>query len=240
MLEIHELKKSYGRQLVLDGITARFERGQVIGVIGPNGCGKTTLIKSILGLVTPDSGEILFDGISVKNHAEYRDRIGYMPQIGKYPDTMTIGQLFSMLMEIRGENHRDKDTELMESFKLNEAMNKTLGSLSGGTIQKVSAACAYLFDPDMLVLDEPTAGLDPVATEILKDKIASDAHKKVTLITSHILSDLEELATHILFLNNHKIFVFESTDKLRESHNGEKLGKVIARLMTEKREVFNV
>ncbi|MFA6945266.1 MAG: ABC transporter ATP-binding protein, partial [Pedobacter sp.] len=158
--------------------------------MGPNGCGKTTLIKTILGMVVPDSGSILFQGKDILNHWQYRDQIGYMPQMGRYPDNMTIGQVFGMIKDIRGMSE-GLDEDLIKAFSVQNLMNKRMGTLSGGTIQKVSAALAFLFNPSVLILDEPTAGLDPVASELFKEKILAEKDKgKLVLITSHILSDL--------------------------------------------------
>ena len=237
MLELKNISKSYGKQHVLIEVSALFEQGNVVGVIGPNGCGKTTLIKSILGLVKPDSGEIYYNNAAITHQSQYRQFIGYMPQIGRYPESMTIQHLFEMLKEIRGDNYLSLDEELIEQFNLKSIQNKHLGSLSGGTIQKVSAACAYLFNPEILIFDEPTAGLDPVATEILKDKIAKDAIHKITLITSHILNDLEELATHILFLNEHKVLLYEPTETIRKQNNNVRLSKAIANIMNERNSI---
>jgi Cu-processing system ATP-binding protein len=216
---------------VLEDICLDLEKGMVVGIIGPNGSGKTTLIKCLLGLTTPDNGEILYNQLPAKKHSDYRKVLGYMPQIGRYPENMTIEQLFNMLRDIREKVTTELDESLIESFKLKEMMHKTLGSLSGGTIQKVSAAIAYLFTPEVLILDEPTAGLDPLASEILKDKIRQNENEKLTLITSHILNDLDELATHILFLNECKITFFSEVETLRKEYGDLRLGKIIAGIM---------
>src|SRR5690606_23354289 len=139
---------------------------------GPNGCGKTTLIKSILGMVVPDEGEILFNTKPIQKDWLYRKHIGYMPQIGRYPENMSIAQVLDMLKDIRKTPDQVLDEDLYHSFKLNEILDKRMGTLSGGTRQKVSAQLAFMFNPEVLILDEPTAGLDPLATEILKEKIA--------------------------------------------------------------------
>ena len=167
----------------LDQINASFNKGQVISLIGPNGSGKTTLIKSILGLVRPDSGSISFNGTPITESVEYRSRIGYMPQIGRYPDNMKVGQLFSMIKNLRAEKKWDE--ELYYRFKLDTILDKNMKSLSGGTRQKVSAALAFLFDTDVLILDEPTAGLDPLSSEILKEKILAEKRKR-QIDTYHI------------------------------------------------------
>lgn len=233
MLEIKHLYKTFGKQQVLVDVNASFVKGDVIGIIGPNGCGKTTLIKSILGLVKPDKGEIYYNNVAVTHQAMYREFIGYMPQIGRYPESMSIGQLFEMLKEIRDHDYDTLDEELIQQFNLDHMLNKTLGSLSGGTIQKVSAACAYLFNPEVLIFDEPTAGLDPVSTEMLKEKMEKGSADRITLITSHILNDLEDLATHILFMNEQKILFFEKLEDLRSRYSEDKLSKIIAKIMKE-------
>ena len=171
MIEIKNLNKKFGKHHVLKNVSVTSKKGECIALVGPNGCGKTTLIKSFLGMVIPDSGSIEFDGKSVLGEYEYRNRIGYMPQIGRYPDNMTIGQVFEMVQEIRQSNNLDK--ELYDAFKIEELAHKKMSTLSGGTTQKVSATLAFMFNPEVLILDEPTAGLDPLASEILKEFLAA-------------------------------------------------------------------
>jgi Cu-processing system ATP-binding protein len=232
MIRIDHLGKRFRKLQALDDINAEFRKGQVISLIGPNGSGKTTLIKSILGLVTPDRGTISFNGESIKGSVDYRRKIGYMPQIGHYPENMRIGQVFGMIRELRkGEK---LDEELYYRFKLDTLLDKSMRSLSGGTRQKVSAALAFLFDADVLILDEPTAGLDPLATEILKEKIIAEKQKgKLILITSHVLSDLEDLTTDILYLQDGKLDFFQSTGQLFEQTGEQRLSKAIASVMRE-------
>ena len=170
MISIQNINKRFKKLQALDNINAEFNKGQVISLIGPNGSGKTTLIKSILGLVRPDNGLITFNTVPVSEDVAYRSNIGYMPQIGRYPDNMKIGQLFSMLKNLRS-TAKVLDEELYFKFKLDTLLDKSMRALSGGTRQKVSAALAFLFDPEVLILDEPTAGLDPLSSEILKEKM---------------------------------------------------------------------
>lgn len=217
--------------MALDMINAEFNKGQVISLIGPNGSGKTTLIKTILGLVEPDSGSISFDGVAITEGVEYRRNIGYMPQIGRYPDNMKIGQLFSMIKNIRN-NEKEVDEELYYKFKLDTILEKSMRSLSGGTRQKVSASLAFLFNPDVLILDEPTAGLDPLSSEILKEKIIAEKQKgKLILITSHVLTDLEEITTDVMYLHEGKVLFTKSLAELQAETGEEKLSKAIAWLM---------
>ena len=166
MIRLEHITKKFRKLQVLDDVTVTFSKGQVIALIGPNGSGKTTLIKSILGLVLPDAGTIYFDDKSIEGDYTYRKKIGYMPQLGRYPDNMKVGQLFKMLQHIRGENNVI-DNDLLDQFNLQAIYDKAMRTLSGGTRQKVSAALSFLFDPEVLILDEPTAGLDPLSSEIL-------------------------------------------------------------------------
>jgi Cu-processing system ATP-binding protein len=238
MIRIEHINKKFKKLVALDDINAVFEKGQVISLIGPNGSGKTTLIKCILGMVKADKGKIFFNSEPINGDPSYRSQIGYMPQIGRYPDNMKIGQLFKMLKNIRNVPVEKLDEELIEKFRLKEIFNKPMRTLSGGTRQKVSAALAFLFDPDVLILDEPTAGLDPLSSEILKEKILKEKGKnKLILITSHILSDLDELTTHIMYLQEGKLEFFIEIEQLKEETGELKLGKAIARIM--KGEKFN-
>ena len=227
MIRIENINKRFKKLHALNGINAQFNKGQVISLIGPNGSGKTTLIKSILGLVNPESGNIFFNDESISETVEYRNNIGYMPQIGRYPDNMKIGQLFKMIKNIRSQKQWDE--ELFYRFKLDTILDKSMKALSGGTRQKVSAALAFLFSPDVLILDEPTAGLDPLSSEILKEKILSEKEKeKLILITSHVLSDLEDLTTDVIYMQDGKIMFTKSMIELKQETGEEKLGKAIA------------
>jgi Cu-processing system ATP-binding protein len=231
MIRIENISKSFRKLNALDNISARFDKDRVISLIGPNGSGKTTLIKAILGMVRPDKGKIFIDDQEIGKDPLYRESIGYMPQIGKYPDNMKVGQLFRMLAWLRG-NTAKTDTALIDQFGLRAIFDKPMRTLSGGTRQKVSAAVAFLFNPPVLILDEPTAGLDPLASEILKEKILGEKEKgKLILITSHILSDLEDLTTHIMYLQDGKMIFMKDLSALQEETGEQKLAKAIARVM---------
>ena len=234
MIRIENLKKRFKKLQALDDISAFFNKGQVVSLIGPNGSGKTTLIKSILGMVKPDSGNIYVDGKLIKDDPSYRGRKGYMPQIGRYPDNMKVGHLFRMMKDIRKVSEEELDTDLLVKFNLVSIFEKPMRTLSGGTRQKVSAALAFYFNPVVLVLDEPTAGLDPVSSEILKEKIMQEKKKnKLILITSHILSDLDELTTDVMYLQEGRLIFMKDIETLREETGEEKLGKAIARVMRD-------
>jgi Cu-processing system ATP-binding protein len=231
MIEIKNLNKKFGKLEVLSDVDLTFKKGECIALIGPNGCGKTTLIKSILGMVIPTKGDVLFNQKSILKEYLYREQIGYMPQIGRYPDYMTIGQIIEMIKKIRNSN-QTLDEDLLKAFDLEKIFDKQMRTLSGGTTQKVSATLAFLFDPEVLILDEPTAGLDPLASEILKDKIIKEKEKgKLILITSHLLSELDDMITQIVFMQDGKVHFHKTITDLLESTNEQKISKAIAKIL---------
>ncbi|HMO33375.1 MAG TPA: ABC transporter ATP-binding protein [Lacibacter sp.] len=231
MIIASNVTKKFGKLIALNNVSVTCTRGQAIALIGPNGSGKTTLIKTILGMVIPNSGFITFDQHNIQRDWSYRDRIGYMPQIGRYPENMTIAQVFSMMKDIRS-GHRKLDEELIEAFQIPGIQDKRMRTLSGGTRQKVSAALAFLFCPDVLILDEPTAGLDPVASEILKEKIQSERRNgKLILITSHILSELDDVVSEIIYMQDGQLRFHKSLTQLQQDTGQQKLAQAIAHIM---------
>lgn len=247
MISVQQIHKKFGNLEVLKNFNLEFEAGNSYALMGPNGSGKTTLIKIILGMVLPNDGEVYVQGKAIKGSFSYRSKIGYMPQIGRYPENIKIGQLFSMMQDIRPEI-KNYDLELVHAFGLEGMIDKHMHTLSGGTRQKVSAALAFMFQPDILILDEPTAGLDPIAVEILKNKIKVEREKgKLIIITSHILSELEELTNHAIYIFEGKVFFNDSVDSLKEITGESRFSTAIARLMewslkknTKKTEISHV
>jgi len=230
MISIRQLTKSFGKYEVLKGIDLMLKGGECVALIGPNGSGKTTLIKSILGMVMPTTGTILFEGQDIGREWAYRNHIGYMPQIGQYPENMSISQVLNIMNDIRKLPQTDLD--LYQSFGLDKLLEKRMGTLSGGTRQKVSACIAFMFNPKVLILDEPTAGLDPLSTEILKDKIKKEINRgKLIIISSHVLSDLDEFVSQIVFLQDGELKFYKSLQQLKEDTGTEKLSKAIAYFM---------
>lgn len=231
MIEIKNIHKKFGKLQVLNNVSLSFSKGECIALIGPNGCGKTSLIKSILGMVVPDSGEINFDNQNIINSYSYRQEIGYMPQIGRYPENMTIGQVIETIKSIRN-NPANTNNFLYDAFRLQTLSSKKMRTLSGGTTQKVSATLAFMFNPSVLILDEPTAGLDPLASEILKEKIIEEKNKgKLILITSHILSELDNLITQIVFMQDGKIIFHKSVDELKSNTQENSISKAITNIL---------
>jgi Cu-processing system ATP-binding protein len=234
MISIENLCKRFSRLTVLDRVNLNLASGKSYALVGPNGSGKTTLIKSILGMVRPSSGTIFFDQKNIANEWKYRESIGYMPQIGRYPENMKMGELIDMMKNIR-QDVKTIDEELIDSFKLYKVLDKRMHTLSGGTRQKVSASLAFLFHAPVLILDEPTAGLDPISVEILKEKILAERRKgKLLLISSHILSDLDELATDMIYIFEGKVQYHNSIEALKQETNEVRLNKAVTTLIRQR------
>ncbi len=204
MIIIDGVQKRFGRRMVLDSLSAHLGRGRVTALIGPNGAGKTTLLKLLLGLARSDAGTIRVDGHLLDGSPEYRRAIGYMPQIARFPAHLTGRELLQTLAALRPDAPHP-DLSLGEVLGVIAEMERPLGTLSGGTRQKINAVLAFAFRPATLILDEPTAGLDPLASRIFKDHILEARKSGCTvLITSHVIPELEELSDDILFLSEGK------------------------------------
>jgi Cu-processing system ATP-binding protein len=199
MITVRQLCKRYGATKALDGVDVDFAAGSITAIVGPNSAGKTTLLKSILGLVRPDSGTIRIGGQVVGRGPGYRAGIGYMQQLPYFPPHLSAAQLLLMLRELRPGSTADE--KLIDRLRLRPELDKPLGSVSGGTRQKVNAATAFLFRPDVLILDEPTAGMDPVASRAFKDEVRLARDRGATvLLTSHVVSELQALADAVVLI----------------------------------------
>jgi Cu-processing system ATP-binding protein len=199
-VNISALRKRFGRLEALRGVDCAILPGRITAIVGPNAAGKTTLIKTILGMVQPDSGAVLVDDAPVGRDPGYRERIGYMPHAARFPEQLSGREVIGLLTAVRGRSDR-LDDQLIEQLRLTPHLDRPIRTLSGGTRQKLNAAVAFLFRPSLLILDEPTAGLDPVAAGLLKDKVLRAPGEGTTVIlTSHIMSEIEELAEDLVFL----------------------------------------
>ena len=232
MMQIGNVCKRFGSLHVLRSVDLTVRAGRVLAIVGPNGAGKTTLIKSVVGLTHPDAGSIVLNGTDVLGSDAYRSLMGYMPQIARFPDNLSGAELIAMLKDLRGPAAQ-LDTELVDLFGLEAALDMPLRVLSGGTRQKVNAAMAFLFSPELLVLDEPTAGLDPLSSSILKDKILAERGVgKTVMVTSHIMNELEELADDVAFMLEGRIAFSGTLDDLKRLTAQVTLERAVAAMMT--------
>ncbi len=237
MIESLNINKTFGKIRVLKDISIKLENNSSVALLGPNASGKTTFIKSVLGMVLPESGTIKVNNTDIKNDVSYRSQIGYMPQIGRYPENMNIGQVFEMIMDIRKEQMNHADTDLLDAFNMKSIFQKRMGTLSGGTRQKVSACLAFLFHPKIIILDEPTAGLDPLSSEILKEKVRVEKNNgKLIIITSHILSELDELVSEIIFFKEGELMFHNKLEELQLQTGEKSISKVITTILKRNNE----
>ena len=231
MISARGITKRYGRLRVLSDVDIDIPRGTVTAIIGPNSSGKTTFNKVLLGLVRADAGTIQFCGAVVNGASAYRARIGYMQQAPRFPENLSADDVMRLLTDVRGDVGV-RDEQLIDELELSPVLAAPLGKLSGGMRQRVNAALAFLFSPELLILDEPTAALDPRASAALKDKIRRDRDQGRTFVlTSHVLSELEELADRVVFLLEGRVVYQGSTADLLASAGATSLERAAAHLM---------
>lgn len=235
MVEVRTINKRFGALRVLRSVSLSFAPGSMTAVVGPNASGKTTLMKTLLGLVIPDGGEIRFHGRPVRTGDwAYRRQVGYMPQTPRLPENLSVAEVLALVEQVRGEAPALKQ-ELFERFQLAPFADKPIGKLSGGTRQKVNAVAAMMFDVPVLVCDEPTAGLDPVASSRLKDwLVQARARGKTIILTSHHLADIEELADRIVFLLEGEIRFSGTSAEICAMTGQATLERALAHLMKER------
>ncbi len=232
MITIQNLHKAFGKNEVLKGIDLNFDKPGITAVLGPNGSGKTTLIKCVLGMVIPNKGCICMEGENIAGKWAYREHLSYLPQIARFPENLTGRELLSMVKDMR--NGKASDQGLIKIFDLEPHLDKRLGNLSGGTRQKINLILTFMYDNPVIILDEPTAGLDPVALIHLKDLIEQEKQRgKTILITTHIMSFVEQIADEIVFLLEGKIHFKGSLRALKERFNEVSVEKAIANMMLQ-------
>jgi Cu-processing system ATP-binding protein len=234
MIQINSLNKKFGKLTVLDELDLDIGKEGIFAILGPNGSGKTTLIKSILGMVIPDKGDIKLEEESILGKWKYRNKINYLPQIANFPANLTVNELIEMVKNLRPKEAHDAD--LIQLFDIEQFLDKKLGNLSGGTKQKVNIILTFMFESDLIILDEPTTGLDPISLIHLKEIIQKEKEKgKTILITTHIMSFVEEVADEIVFLLDGKIYFKGSATELKEQTGQLDLEHAIAKLISKEK-----
>ena len=232
MIEIQNLYKKFGSNQVLSGLDLEISDGGIFAILGPNGSGKTTLIKSILGMVVPNTGNIQIQGQNIKNHWEYRQQINYLPQIANFPGNLSVKEVVRMIKDLRQKPSEEE--KLIDLFGLKPFLDKKLVNLSGGTKQKVNIVLTFMFDSPLLILDEPTTGLDPASHIKLKTLIKEEKGKgKTILITSHIMQFVEEMADEIVYLLEGNIYFKGNIEELKAKTKQTDFERAIAAISEE-------
>ncbi|MCI0473730.1 MAG: ABC transporter ATP-binding protein [Ignavibacteria bacterium] len=199
MLTINKIHKSYGKNFTLDIENLDLSDTGVVALLGPNGSGKTTMLKILLGLVKPKIGDVTWSGDSIFSGYSFRNNLSYMPQTAIYPQNLKVEEILDIIKSLKPEITQ-YDTELFSTFGLDAKLGSKFSSLSQGTKQKIAAAVVFMFRSNIIILDEPSAGLDPYASAMLKQKILKEKKSRLILFTTHIISDVLDLADRFLFL----------------------------------------
>lgn len=224
MLIVNNLSKSFGDFSVLEDINLEFKNG-VYGLLAPNGAGKTTLIKLLTTLIFPSKGEILYDGVDVVALDEgYRDVLGYLPQDFGYYKNYSPKEFLLYLSALKGiEKSKAIEIidELLELVALKEVANKKMRKFSGGMIQRVGIAQALLNNPKVLILDEPTAGLDPKERVRFRNIISELSRDKIIIISTHIVSDIEFIANEVIMIKDKKILYKDTIENICKTLDGK-------------------
>ena len=233
MILVENLHKKFGKNLVLKGIDLSIEGGGIFAILGPNGSGKTTLIKSILGMVIPNEGNIKVLERPIKDNWKYRHDISYLPQIANFPGNLRVKELIRMIQDLR---QKPSDmVKLVGLFGLEPFLDKKLATLSGGTKQKVNIVLTLMFDCPLLILDEPTTGLDPASLIGLKKLIREEKEKgKTILVTSHIMQFVEEISDEIVYLLEGKIYFRGNIEELKKKTRQSNFEHAIAAISNER------
>ena len=223
-LTLDRLTKQYGSKIALDRIDATFEPG-IYGLLGANGAGKTTMMRLICDILKPTSGEVTFNGTNIREMGEsYRAAIGYLPQdFGYYPNFTAMNFLLYMA-SLKGLNARyakEKSLELLETVNLSEVKDKKIKTFSGGMKQRLGIAQAMLNDPRILILDEPTAGLDPKERVRFRNLISAFSKDRIVILSTHIVSDVEFIAEEIIMMKSGQIIHFGNPQEITSEINGQ-------------------
>lgn len=223
MLELKSVSKKYGDKFALQGISLSLSEG-IYGILGPNGAGKSTLMNIITENLSPDTGEVLWNGKQIKElGAAYRAILGYAPQQQGLYDTFTGRRFLSYmgaLKEIPKEKIKGEIEEAANSVNLLEKMDRPIGTYSGGMKQRLLTAQAIMGDPKLLILDEPTAGLDPKERVNIREKIKALSEGKIILMATHVVSDIQSIAKEIIMLKSGQIAAKDSVDALCAKFEG--------------------
>ena len=233
-LEVINLSKSYNAKEAVKGISFRINRNEIIGILGPNGCGKTTTIGMILGLLKPSQGKVLINGIEIENNrVDLLNKLNFISPYIELPKKLTVRQnleVYGRLYDIK--NLKGKIDYLCEKLRLNELINKITGELSSGQKNRVSLAKSIINDPTVLLLDEPTASLDPETGDFVRNFLEEYQKENQTsiLLASHNMIEVERLCSSVLMMNNGSIIDKGSPEELIEKHGRKNMEEVFLKL----------
>lgn len=225
MIEVHGLSKSYGATRALDNISFNVPTGQIMGFLGPNGAGKSTTMKIITCFMPPTAGRVVVDGMDAQEHSlEVRRKIGYLPENTPLYTEMNVLDYLTFVQRLRGipaPEHSRRNKRMVEVCGLGEVVRKDIGELSKGYRQRVGLAQAIIHEPEILILDEPTVGLDPNQIVEIRALIKELGRAKTLILCTHILSEVEQACDRVLIINRGKIVGDGSPASLRAASQGQ-------------------
>ena len=224
LIEAKNLKKTFGDFVAVDNINLNVERGEVVGFLGPNGAGKSTTMKMLTGFLEPDGGEIFIEGIDLKSKPlEAKKSIGYLPEGAPSYSDMEVSEFLSFVGKMRGLNNNGllntRSSDMAEQINLKEVWHKPIETLSKGFKRRVGIAQALIHDPDILILDEPTDGLDPNQKYEMRDLIKKISTNKAIVISTHILEEVEAVCSRTVIIANGQLLANETPDNLGKQFN---------------------
>ena len=238
-IKINNLSKKYKEALVVKNINFELKKGSIIGLLGPNGCGKTTTIGMILGLIKPSSGNVLINGVNIekeKNRTKILEKINFISPYVELPKKLTIEENLKVYGKLYGVNNlNEKIPNLMHDLNLTEFRNRKTGELSSGQKNRVSLAKALINEPEILLLDEPTASLDPDVGDYIRTYIEKFASKKNTtiLLASHNMNEVERLCSEVMMMKKGEIIDKGTCDSLIEKHGRKNLEETFLKIVRE-------
>lgn len=199
MIELRKVTKKFGIKEAVSSLSFTIDEGEIVGFVGPNGAGKTTTMRLITGLLTPTEGTIrLFQQDPITQRLSVLPRLGYLPENNPLPLDMTIQEYLEYISSIKNEVSLDK---IVRELSIDDVYEKRIEQLSRGYRQRVGLAAALCGKPDILLLDEPTSGLDPIEQDVIKELIQRLAKKRSVIFSTHILSEIEDVATRVMIIN---------------------------------------
>lgn len=217
MIEVSHVSKTFGNFRAVNDISFSIPKGQIVGLLGPNGAGKTTTMRMITGFLVPTEGKILIDDIDVtENPVEAKKKIGYMPESAPLYSDMIVEEYLEYIAQMHGQNPKERIPALCKECGLKEVMDKKIGELSRGNRQRVSLAHALMNNPEILILDEPTGGLDPNQIEDVRSIIREIGKTRTVIISTHILSEVETMCNHVIIISKGKVVADNPTEELKE------------------------
>jgi len=238
MIEVRNLVKYYGSIRAVDGVSFSVKRGDILGFLGPNGAGKSTTMKVITGYLPPTHGTALVDGFDVREAPiEVKRRIGYLPESSPSYLEMTVEEFLDFIAQVRGVGNaaarKKRVAEIVELCRLGDVRRQVIETLSKGYKQRVGFAQAVLHDPPVLILDEPTDGLDPNQKHEVRRIIAGMAAQKAIIMSTHILEEVDAICNRVIIIARGKVIVDETPDKLRARGTTGRLDDVFRQLTTD-------